>query len=315
MSSKATDPVLDPVIEGYLAYMKEVTRRAAGTVKDVRCTLRKIVGRMQARHGGVPLWKLKLEDYIHWLSEAREEGRSGASLCKYISHVRGLLDYAWRSGRSDRNVLDGFALQDEERRVPPGALTEDEARRLVLACPCQSAPERRDRMIVLLLYGCGLRTDELCRLGLQDIDRERHELTVWKGKGDRQRVIPIPRGVFTELLAYLSDRDGKRGPLLRTVAKGRALAARDVCEVVRRAAERAGLDMPVTPKTLRHSYATHLMDRNVDLAVISSLMGHRSPAETGVYLHVLGDKARGAVDRLTRVAAAPSGPAENEVRP
>jgi integrase/recombinase XerD len=298
MNDERNGPGLDPVIEGYLAYLRDVSRKASGTVKDVRCTLKKIVRQMRQRHPGVPLWKLKLEDYIHWLGEQRESGASGASLCKYLSHLRGLLGYAWRSGRSDRNVLDGFALQDEQRRVPPGAMTEDEARRLVEACPARSALERRDRIAVLLLYGCGLRTDELCRLNVRDLDLQRQELTVWKGKGDRQRVVPIPQGVFTEVLAYLGQRGGKQGPVLRTETKGRALSAKDVCRIVRNAGERAGLSRPVTPKTLRHSYATHLMDRNVDLAVISSLMGHRSPAETGVYLHVLGDKPRGAVDRL-----------------
>jgi site-specific recombinase XerD len=73
-----------------------------------------------------------------------------------------------------------------------------------------------------------------------------------------------------------------------------------VCDVVRQAAERAGIAWPVTAKTLRHSYATHLMDRKVDLAVIASLMGHRSPAETGVYLHVLEGRSREAVNRLDR---------------
>jgi site-specific recombinase XerD len=298
MSDERKRQGLDPVIEGYLAYLRDVSRKAPGTVKDVRCTLKKIVRQMRQRHPGVPLWKLKLEDYIQWLGEQRDSGASGASLCKYLSHVRGLLGYAWRSGKSERNVLDGFALQDEQRRVPPGAMTEDEARRLVEACPAKSALERRDRIAILLLYGCGLRTDELCRLNVRDLDLQRQELTVWKGKGDRQRVVPIPRGVFTELLAYLGQRGGKRGPVLKTEAKGRALSAKEVCRIVRDAGARAGLSRAVTPKTLRHSYATHLMDRNVDLAVISSLMGHRSPAETGVYLHVLGDKPRGAVDRL-----------------
>jgi integrase/recombinase XerD len=289
---------LDAVTEGYLDYLQDVSRRAAGTVRDVRCTLGKVMREMNELHPDVPLWKLKLEDYVQWLNEQRTFGSTPASLCKYFSHVRGLLDYAWRSGKSDRNVLDGFTLMDEKHRRPPAALSEEEAKRLVLACSMKTKAERRERLVVLLLYGCGLRTDELCRLNLEDVNRERQELTVWHGKGDRQRVIPVPEGVFIELLAYLGDRGGKRGPLIRTTAKGRRLAAKDVCEVVRRAAEKAGFEKRIVPKQLRHSYATHLMNRNVDLAIIASLMGHRSPAETGVYLHVLGDRPRQAVDRL-----------------
>jgi site-specific recombinase XerD len=288
----------DPVVEGYLSYLADVGRKAPGTVRDVRCTLRKVSRQMADLCGDAPLWELSLEDYVRWLSALRSAGHTGPSLCKYLSHVRGLLEYAWRSGRSDRNALDGFNLQDESRRVPPSVLTEDEARRLVEACPRRTPGERRERAVVLLLYGCGLRTDELCRLNVEDFDRERSEVRVWRGKGDRQRTVPVPQGVVTELLAYLLERGGRRGPLFRTLAKSRRLSGHDVGDVVRRAAERASLTARVTPKTLRHSYATHLMDRGVDLAVIASLMGHRSPAETGVYLHVLGDRPRRAVESL-----------------
>src|SRR5262245_47137691 len=215
---------------------------------------------MNERHPGVTLWKLELKDYMQWLNDQRQFGATGPTLQKYLSHLRGLLDYAWRSGKSDRNVLDGFSIMDDDHRRPPAAVTEEEAKRLVQACPMKSKEHRRQRLIVLLLYGCGPRTDELCRLDVDDVNRDRQELTVWKGKGDRQRVVPIPQGVFVELLAYLMDRGGKRGPLLRTVAKRKRLSAKDVCEVVRQAAERAGFGKLIVPKTLRHSYATHLMN-------------------------------------------------------
>jgi site-specific recombinase XerD len=288
---------MDPLIEGYLDYLVNVSRKSPRTVIDVRCTLRRIVGAMRSAHGQTPLWKLELRDYLRWLERERESGRRGAVLSKYVSHLRGLLDYAWRSGRSDRNVLDGFGLKDRGDRLAPWALTVDQARRLVNACASRTAPERRDRTIVLLLYGCGLRTEELCGLDVGDVDRERRELLV-RGKGDRERVVPIPEAAFTELLAYLLERGGQRGPLLRTEAKRHRITDKAVRNAVRRAAEAAGIERLVTPKTLRHSYATHLMDAGVDLAVIASLMGHRSPSETGVYLHVVDDQPRRAVNGL-----------------
>ena len=241
--------------------------------------------------------------YLRWLEQERLAGRRESCLAKYVSHVRGLLDYAWRSGRAQRNVLDGFSLQDHQHRNKPDALTTAEAQRLLAACSSRTRQERRDRLIVLLLYGCGLRTSELCALDVGDVDTERRELRV-QGKGDRVRVVPVPDGVFTALLAHLHERGGKRGALLRTTAKRARFSPKGVSNVVRRAAETAGLARLVTPRTLRHSYATHLMDAGVDLAVIASLMGHRSPSETGVYLHVLEDKPRRAVDQL---AEAPRG--------
>lgn len=286
---------LDPLIEGYLSYLGAVGRKSPSTVRDVRCTLKRASAVLEQLRPGALLWKCGLEDLLRWLEHEREAGRKPAVLAKNLSHMRGLLDYTWHCGRSDRNALDGFSLQDSSVAAEPRSLTLEEAAQLVAAC--RNMRERRDRLIVLLLYGCGLRTGELCALDVCDVVRERQELLVRKGKNDRPRVVPIPHGVYTELLAYLLDR-GRQGALFRTSAKHCRLSGRHVGEVVACAARLAHLSGGVTPKALRHSFATHLMDRGVDLAIIASLMGHRSPSETGVYLHVLPGKREAAVRTL-----------------
>lgn len=288
-------PAMDPLIEGYLAYLDKVGRKTPRTIIDVRCTLRRAITGMETVRPGVDLWRATLEDFLRWLEHERQRGRTDSCLAKYLSHVRGLLEYAWRSGRADRNVLDGFSLQHTLKRIVPKSLTLEEAESLVQATAAATA--RRDRLMILVLYGCGLRTSELCALDVGDINRERQELVVRKAKHDRPRAIPIPAGVYTELLAYLLDH-GKRGPLFRTGGRHVRISAKDVGSVVSAAATRAGLRAGVTPRTLRHSFATHLMDRGVDLAIIASLMGHRSPQETGVYLHVLPQRPESAVRTL-----------------
>jgi integrase/recombinase XerD len=289
---------LDPWVEGYLRYLGDMRRMASRTIVDVRCTLKKVNAFMQEQRPKTPLWKLGLDDYLLYISHEREAGSSENVLAKQVSHVRGLLDYAWRSGRSDRNVLDGFSLQDAVRRSPPRVLTIEETRQLVAACSSTTPAHRRDRLVILLLYGCGLRTSELCGIDVQDVDLEKRELFVKKGKGDRQRTIPVPSAVWTELLAYLAERGGRRGPLMRTHVKRSRISANEVAQIVKAIASRASLSDKVTPRTLRHTFATHLMDRGVDLAVIASLMGHRTPAETGVYLHVLPGRTQAAVRSL-----------------
>jgi site-specific recombinase XerD len=288
---------MGPMIEGYLSYLDKIGRKTPRTIVDVRCTLRRAIDRLERMRPGVELWHLQLEDYLHWLEAERQCGCTESSLAKYLSHVRGLLDYAWRSGRAERNVLDGFSLQHTVGRKVPKSLNLTEAERLVQATTAPGLMARRDRLIILLLYGCGLRTSELCALDVAHVNRERHELVILKAKGDRPRAVPIPEAVYTELLAYLLEH-GKRGPLFRTSTRKRRLRAHDVCEIVTVAAARAGLPAEVTPRTLRHSFATHLMDRGVDLAIIASLMGHRSPQETGVYLHVLPERPQAAVRTL-----------------
>lgn len=293
---------LDPWVESYLSYQREVRRLSPRTIVDVRCTLRKVTGSMVTKHQGTPLWKLRLEDFLRWLSDAREAGRSPRVLAKELSHVRGLLDYAWRSGRADRNVLDGFNLQDSEQRKEPKSLTLEEAASLVAACPRQTAQERRSRIIILLLYGCGFRTAELCGLDMSDVNIERQELMVRHGKGGRQRCLPVPGAVWSELLAYVLEEGRKRGALFRTPARHARMHQKEVGEIVKAASARAGIAGKTTPRTLRHTFGTHLMDAGVDVAVIASLMGHGSPAETGVYLHVLPGKPRQAVQALLEKA-------------
>lgn len=293
--TKPKAELMDPLIEGYLSYLAKVGRKAPRTIIDVRCTLRRALAGVRS---GLPLWHVALEDYLHWLERERQNGSTESTLAKYLSHVRGLLEYAWRSGRTERNVLDGFSLAHSTRLTPPKSLSLEEAARLIEATAVPGPTARRDRLIILLLYGCGLRTGELCSLDVAHVNRERHELLVLIAKGDRPRVVPIPEAVYTELLAYLLDH-GRRGPLFRTSIRKSRLRVNDVCEIVRAAAQRASLPNYVTPRTLRHTFATHLMDRGVDLAVIASLMGHRSPQETGVYLHVLPGRPQAAVRKLS----------------
>jgi site-specific recombinase XerD len=297
--SKRDCEVLDPWIEGYLDYIRDVRKCAAGTVRDMRCTFRRVVRWMLQKHPSTPLWKLELRDYIRWIDAERSKNASAQTLAKALSHVRGLLEYSCRSERTDRNVLDGFTLQDAQTRIEPACLTIAEAKTLVGACGKKTALERRNRVIVLLLYGCGLRTKELCGLDLSKVDVEAQEVEI-KGKGEILRRIPVPDAVWVELLAYMMERGGKRGPLFRTQSKQRRIRGTDVGAIVGAMAQKAGLIKKVVPKMLRHSFGTHLIDRGVDVGVVAVLMGHRGPSETNVYLHSFDDRKREAVDRLGR---------------
>jgi integrase len=179
---------------------------------------------MERVRPGVDLWRASLEDFLRWLEQERQLNRTEGCLAKYLSHVRGLLEYAWRSGRAERNVLDGFSLQHTQRRTAPKFLNLQEAEQLVLATAAPGPNARRDRLVVLLLYGCGLRTSELCALDVADINRERHELVVQKEQGGSTALDPGPgSALYTELLAYLLEH-GKRGALFRTNVRARRLA-------------------------------------------------------------------------------------------
>src|SRR5262249_61474108 len=110
---------MDPWIEGYLSYLDKVGRKTPRTIVDVRCTLRRATSYFVRTRPGIMLWHLTLEDYLHWLEAERQGGTTESSLAKYLRHVRGLLEYAWRSGRAERNGLDGFILHQHSRRHAP----------------------------------------------------------------------------------------------------------------------------------------------------------------------------------------------------
>ena len=191
-------------------------------------------------------------------------------------------------------MLDGFSLQHTLRRdraqVPDarGGRAAGAGHR-----GDQDPTARRDRLVILLLYGCGLRTSELCCARCRGHQpRAPRARRAARRRAIGRASIPIPEALYTELLAYLLEH-GKRGAAVSDQLPWPTdLATRMSARSSRDTVTRAGLRPGITARTLRHSFATHLMDRGVDLAVIASLMGHRSPQETGVYLHVLPQTAR-----------------------
>ncbi|NJM09473.1 MAG: tyrosine-type recombinase/integrase [Bdellovibrionaceae bacterium] len=287
------------VVLGHLEYQLQVKKLKPLTVNDIRCSLRKVDRFCKAKGLQKDLWQLSLQEYIQWINWLQEQKQTAKSINKMLSHVRSLIDYAWQIEKVDRNVLDGFYLKEPETTAIYDQLTIEEAQNLVKAFGKISRTERRLRAVMLMLYGCGLRTLELCRLSVNDIDLDRQEVRV-HGKGDKERVIPLSDPVFSELLVYLRDRNSKRGPLFRTEIKKTALGNKDVGDIVQMAVARAGLKKTITPRTLRHAFASHLLDQGVDIGVISMLMGHRSPSETGIYIHAQEKSLKAAVFKMTK---------------
>lgn len=288
---------LGATINGYLEYCATIKKLTHGTVKDVKCSINRLI--IYCAESGVnkECWALSLPEYIQWVNACRDNGLTAKHINKNLSHVRGLIDYVWNLEKLDRNVLDGYYIKDSDQRKDVEIPTIAEAKKLVGAFTVKCREERQNRLIVLLLYGCGLRNGELCGLNIQDIDHERREIKV-TGKG-KQRVIPLMDVIYTELLAYLNDRRSSTGALFKTFFKKTRVRISDVIEIVDEATRRVGIEKRITPKTLRHTFASHLAERGVDVGVIAKLMGHRSPWETSVYLHAPKQKLNETVFKST----------------
>lgn len=181
-------------------------------------------------------------------------------------------------------------------RKLPISLTRDEAAALV-----QQARSRRDRLILLIGLLAGLRVAEIVALRREHVNLEKREILIFCGKGSKQRVVPIHRRLFDPLRQWLHVQ-GSDWLFPSKSKAGRPLTRRAVQLMIQLAAERAGVSKPgrkhVGPHMLRHTLASTLLDRNVDLVTIKELLGHESLSTTARYVHIATEKMRSALEEL-----------------
>jgi integrase/recombinase XerD len=175
-------------------------------------------------------------------------------------------------------------------RTLPDTLSVTDMEAILAAAATDRPLAWRDRALLELAYGAGLRVSELCGLGLSDLVLEEGLVRVL-GKGSKERLVPIGRGVIGIVSVYLHtlrpalDRGQSKGRLLLN-ARGEPLSRVGAWGVVKQAAERAGITKRVTPHTLRHSFATHLLEGGADLRAVQEMLGHADLSTTQIYTHV-----------------------------
>lgn len=236
------------------------------------------VARFAAYFGRSPdrLGAEQVREYqLHLLS--RQASWSAFNIC-----VSGLkFFYGITLGRTD--VVEKLPYGKKPRSLPT-VLSRAEVLKFV------TTPVRlRDRVLLSTAYACGLRVSELVRLRVEDIDSGRMQVAIQQGKGAKDRRVPLSRNLLGLLRTYWrAERPGSW--LFPGGIENRSLTISLVQRLCQRTRERTGLHKPVTPHTLRHSYATHLLEAGVDLPTIQKLMGHGSLSSTMRYLHVRSER-------------------------
>ena len=218
--------------------------------------------------------------------------------------VRGWHRFCVREGLTSTDVAAQVRPPTPPRRLPK-AISVDDVERLLHAAGAEETPLAvRDRALLELLYGTGARISEAVGLDVDDVDLDDGVARLW-GKGSKQRMVPIGSYAVAAVSAYLVRArpvlatGGSRPstPALFLNARGGRLSRQSAWAVLRSAASRAGLTVEVSPHTLRHSFATHLLDGGADVRVVQELLGHASVTTTQIYTLV-------TVDRLREVYAA-----------
>ncbi|MBI3541643.1 MAG: tyrosine-type recombinase/integrase, partial [Deltaproteobacteria bacterium] len=199
-----------------------------------------------------------------------------ASIVRKISSIRVFFRFLVKQGILEKSPAESLSLPKVPKKLPH-FLIQDEAKALV-----EVAPEGRDRAILEILYGAGLRVSELSGLNIENLNLEEEWLKV-RGKGNKERIVPIGKKAGQALKFYLLGR--KSGPVFLSQGGGR-LTVRSIQRIVKSWSLKAGLKKRTTPHSLRHSFATHLLEEGADLRGIQDLLGHSSLSTTQRYTQV-----------------------------
>ena len=229
-----------------------------------------------------------------WLASLHERKLARSSIARKLATVRSCLKYLARRGVVELNAARQIRSPKLPQRLP-SFLPKDESKNLLDAQLDGSAAGLRDRALLELLYATGLRVAECCGLDLGDMDRRQGSVRVM-GKGGKERVVPVGDAALAAVEAWLAVRGEGRGPLF-TNPRGGRLSTRGALRIVKSRARAAGIDRRVTPHTLRHTFATHMLGEGADLRLIQELLGHSRLSTTQRYTHVSAEHLMKVYDR------------------
>jgi len=238
---------------------------------------------------------VRVGDLSEYLAELRRRGLGARSAARHLSAVRGLYRFLLAAGEIRRDPTEHFESPRPPRRLPRTLSIEDAA--ALVESPDLSAPEGlRDRAMLELLYASGLRASECLALRLEDLNIAAGYVTA-TGKGNRQRLVPVGAQALKWVERYATTsrpalvKRGDPGALFVN-RYGRPLSRQALWMVIKRAGRRAGVRSAVSPHTLRHSFASHLLERGADLRSVQAMLGHADIATTQIYTHLPSSAVR-----------------------
>jgi len=283
-----TAPIRDREVEAFVALLS--ARRSPRTVDAYRRDLRRLSEFLRK-----PLAKATVEELELYTAQLRADGLAAATIARRTSAARTFFRHLQLLGMRGDNPAAELDLPRRTRKLPR-TLSPGEAERLIAAANGVTPRALRDRALVELLYGAGLRVSEAVGLEKGGVDLDERLVRV-TGKGDKERVVPVGRPAVDALRRYLARGrpflDRRHRPELFLNAKGGGLTRAGAFLILRRLADVAGLEPGrVHPHLLRHSFATHLLEGGADLRSVQELLGHADLGTTELYTHVSDRRRR-----------------------
>jgi len=288
------------LVDAYLAHLTVERRLAVNSVEGYARDLVLLASFAAGRSTDIDaLTRHDLEAHIR---DLMTEGRSPRSVARAVACYRGFYRFLAIDGRVKSSPADDLH-PPRAWKVLPKYLSVDDVDRL-LAQPDVSIPRGlRDRALIELLYATGMRVSELIALRPSDINLEASYLTC-TGKGDKQRIVPVGDEAATWVRRYVRDarlvllKKRTSARLFVNARGGTGLTRMGFWKILKGYARQAGLARTLSPHTLRHSFATHLLERGADLRAIQMMLGHADLSTTQIYTHVLEHRLRSVYDRF-----------------
>jgi integrase/recombinase XerD len=285
-------------IDGYLAYLRDVRRMAPNTVESYARDLAALAAFAEKRQlDPSALDRRELDAFVRSLMAS---GLSPRSTARAVACVRGFYKFLAVEQRRESSPADDLRAPRAWAALPK-FLDLDEVDRL-LAQPDVTMPRGlRDKALISVLYATGLRVSELISLKLTNLHLQEGYLTCI-GKGDKERIVPIGQEANEWVQRYLADARpklaAKSSPWLFVNARGGPLSRVGFWKLLKEYGLKAGITRNISPHVLRHSFATHLLDRGADLRAIQMMLGHADLSTTQIYTHVLEARLRSVYDRF-----------------
>ena len=250
---------------------------------------------------GVGLLDLAPADLADFAGVLRARGLKARSQARQVFAVRGFFGFALREGLVARDPTENVRAPRAFRALPR-YLSPAQVEALLKAPDTATSVGLRDRAILEVLYATGLRASELTGLALDGLDLELGVVRVF-GKGGKERLVPLGREARRWVSRYLAETRGRfagerSGSLVFLSQRGGRLSAMGLWGLVRRHAVKAGIERILTPHVLRHSFATHLLERGADLRALQAMLGHADISTTEIYTHVSRERLLQIYDKL-----------------
>lgn len=278
---------VDNMVKAYMRYLKLERNLSQNTIEAYRNDLRWLLA--YVNYHGLKVETVKLEDLDNFSASLHDQRITPRSQARILSGVRSFFKFLLLDGFIDADPTE-LLVSPHVRNALPDVLSTAEVDRLEASIELPKWEGQRNRAIIEVLFSCGLRVSELVNLKLSNLYVEEKFVRV-TGKGDKERLVPISSRALDELNAWFADRNAMRikpgeEDYVFLNRRGAHLTRTMILIMIKRQAVAAGITKTISPHTLRHSFATALLEGGADLIAIQAMMGHEDIATTEIYTHI-----------------------------